>query len=81
MKKLITIILTALSILMILDSMQAGQALMMFLLAGVIPGTNIVISGSTALSVFSGLLGFTAARLYSRLAGIDQPEQRKLQNA
>lgn len=81
MKKLITIILTALSILMILDSMQAGQALMMFLLAGVIPGTNIVISGSTALSVFTGLLGFTAARLYIKLAGAEPIEYRDLQNA
>lgn len=81
MKKLITIILTALSILMILDSMQAGQALMMFLLAGVIPGTNIVISGSTALSVFTGLLGFTAARLYIKLAGDEPIEYRDLQNA
>lgn len=81
MRKAITIILTILSALIILDSMQAAQALMVFLLAGVVPGTNIVISGGAALSVFTGLLGFTAARLYVKLTGAEPLEQRDLQNA
>lgn len=62
-QKIITITLSALSVAIILDSLQFGHALMMFLLAGVIPGTNVAIDGATALSLFAALSGFTLARL------------------
>lgn len=81
MKKAATIILVALSALLILDSMQAGQALMMFLLAGIIPGTSVVMSGSAALSLFASLAGFTVARLSSRLTASADIEHPSLQNA
>lgn len=66
MKKTIVIICTVLSALMILDSMYAGEALMMFLLAGVIPGTNITISAQHMMEAFALLMGFVIARLSNR---------------
>lgn len=63
MKKSIAIILTIFSLLLILDSLDFGHALMMFLLAGVIPGTNIAISGAQMLQVFAVIAGFTVARV------------------
>ena len=63
MKKSLTILFISLSALLILDSLNAGQALVMFLFAGVIPGTNTTISGATMLEVFLLLSGFTLARL------------------
>ncbi|TAL14574.1 hypothetical protein EPN95_02510 [Patescibacteria group bacterium] len=44
MKKAITIICVIGSLLLILDSMDAANSLLLFLFAGVIPGTNILIS-------------------------------------
>lgn len=67
MKKTLTIIFTSLSLLLILDSMNVGQAITMFLLAGVIPGTNIAISAATMLEFFALLIGFTLARISNRL--------------
>lgn len=81
MKKLVTIILTALSLILILDSMQIGQALMMFLLAGVIPGTDTAISGATALSLFAGLSGFTLARMVRKNLSTPVTKKSNLQNA
>lgn len=63
MKKLLTIILVSLSLILILDSMNAGYAVVMFFLAGVIPGTSIAISGSTMLELFALLIGFTLSRV------------------
>lgn len=63
MKKALTILFLSLSAMIILDSLNAGHALMMFLLAGVIPGTNTAISGSTMLEIFTLLIGFTLARV------------------
>lgn len=52
MKKALTILFLSLSAILILDSaLNAVHALMMFLLAGVIPGTNIAISGDRMLRV------------------------------
>lgn len=42
--------------------MNFGHAAMMFLLAGVVPGTSIVLSGEQMLQLFSGLAGFMCAR-------------------
>lgn len=63
MKKTTAIILTLLSLVLILDSFNFGHALMMFYLAGLIPGTNIALSASQMLELFAVAAGFTVARL------------------
>lgn len=63
MKKRLAIIFTALSIIIMLDSLNAVEALFMFLLGGVIPGTNVVVSGARMLEVFTLLIGFTLSRV------------------
>jgi hypothetical protein len=67
MKKTIAIILTIFSLILILDSMNAGQAVAMFLLAGIIPGTNFVVSASQMLQLFALLIGFVLARVSTGL--------------
>ncbi|MFZ1301351.1 MAG: hypothetical protein WAQ27_02095 [Candidatus Microsaccharimonas sp.] len=62
MKKTITIILITLSLLLILDSIDFSHALMMFILAGVIPGTNITIDASQMLWLFAMIGGFIVGR-------------------
>lgn len=59
---IITICLGA-SALIVLDSLNAGQAIAMFLLAGVIPGTDVAISGAHMLEFFTILIGFTLSRI------------------
>jgi len=63
MKKTIAVTLTLLSLLLILDSFNFGHALMMFYLAGVIPGTNIAIDAARMLEFFAVVAGFIVARL------------------
>lgn len=63
MKKTLTIIFVALSAIIILDSLNAGHALFMFFLAGIIPGTNIAISATRMLEIFTLLIGFTLSRV------------------
>ena len=63
MKKALTILFLSLSAIMILDSLNAVHALMMFLLAGIIPGTNVAISGDRMLELFTLLIGFTLSRI------------------
>ncbi len=70
MKKNITIVLTIVSAVLILDSLNIGHSLMMFLLAGVIPGTNIAIDGAQMLELFALLAGFTLARVSSNLIAV-----------
>lgn len=67
MKKTFAIIFTVLSLILILDSMNAGYAITMFLLAGVIPGTNIAISAVQMLELFALLIGFVLARISAGL--------------
>jgi hypothetical protein len=62
MKKALTILLLILSGIIILDSLNAGHAVVMFLLAGVIPGTNIIMSADQTLELFTLLIGFTLSR-------------------
>ena len=62
-KKLTIIICLGLSFLMILDSVNAGQALAMFFLAGVIPGTNISVEAGQMFEFFTLLTGFTLSRI------------------
>lgn len=56
-----------LSAIMILDSMNAGYAIVMFLLAGVIPGTNVAISGAHMLELFVLLIGIVLSRITLRV--------------
>ena len=63
MKKTLIILLISLSTYMILDSMNAGHALVMFFLAGVIPGTNVAIDAGRMLELFTLLIGFTLSRI------------------
>jgi len=62
-KKTVTIIFIILSAVLILDSMDFAHALAMFLLAGIIPGTNIVISATVMLEFFALVIGFVIARV------------------
>lgn len=62
MKKSIITVCIIFSALLILDSMNAGHALTMFLLAGIVPGTNMIVSANTMLSAIAALLGFIVAR-------------------
>jgi len=63
MKKTIAIIITIFSLLLILDSFNFGHALMMFYLAGVIPGTNVILDGAQMLELFAIIAGFIVARV------------------
>jgi hypothetical protein len=63
MKKALTILFVSLSAILILDSLNAVHALMMFVLAGVIPGTNIALSADRTLEIFTLLIGFTLSRV------------------
>ena len=65
MKKKLTIIFTVLSLLLILDSMNVMHAIAIFMLAGIIPGTNIVLNADRMLEGFTLLLGFVLARISS----------------
>lgn len=63
MKKIITTIITIFSLLIILDSFNFSHALMMFYLAGVIPGTNITLGAAQMLEFFALVSGFVVARV------------------
>ncbi len=62
MKKALTITFLGLSALLILDSMNFAHAIALFLLAGVIPGTNLTLSASFTMQLFALLFGFVVAR-------------------
>ena len=70
MKKTFTIIFTILSALLILDSMDVSHAIAMFLLAGIIPGTNIALNPDRMLELFALLIGFVLARVSIRLGSV-----------
>lgn len=63
MKKQLTLTLTILSALMILDGANAGHALVMFYLAGEVPGTNVILSPNTMMQIFALMIGFVVARI------------------
>lgn len=63
MKKTIIITLTILSVLMILDTSNASHGIAMFLLAGAVPGTNLVVDATGMLAVISFIVGFIATRI------------------
>lgn len=63
MKKQLSITLIILSALLILDSANAGHALIMFYLAGEVPGTNVILSPNTMMQIFALLTGFVVGRI------------------
>jgi hypothetical protein len=63
MKKVITLSALVGSLIIILSSFQFGHALAYFLLAGIIPGTDIVVSPSQMLVILALVAGFAIARL------------------
>lgn len=67
MKKIITITSLILSALLILDSMNVGSALVMFIIAGQIPGTSVSIDAGSMLLFFMLISGIIAGRLTSKL--------------
>lgn len=68
MKKNISTTLTIASIVLILDTFNAAQAAITFMLTGIIPGTDISISASLMLVFYALAAGFTAARIASGIA-------------
>jgi hypothetical protein len=66
MKKTTLIICLSLSALLILDSMNIWHAIVMFYLAGEIPGTRSSLSAVTMMQVFALLIGFVIARIGNR---------------
>jgi hypothetical protein len=63
MKKTIAFIFILLSLALILDSVNFSHALMMFYLAGIVPGTNIAIDAARMLEFFTLIAGFIFARI------------------
>lgn len=61
-KNVITTICLIGSALMILDTLNAGDALTYFLLAGVIPGTSIILNSTDLLMMYTIIFGFITAR-------------------
>lgn len=57
MKTTATNLFLILSTVIILDAFNAGHALMLFLLAGIIPGTSLAVSADFALALILGLFG------------------------
>lgn len=66
MREKVIITCLVLSGLMILDSLNVGQSILMFFLAGVIPGTSVAINAQTMMEIFALLTGFVVARLLNR---------------
>jgi hypothetical protein len=63
MKKTLIIAFSLSSLLLIINSFDIGHALMMFYLAGIVPGTNIAIDAARMLEMFALLAGFIVARI------------------
>lgn len=58
MKKTICILCTIASFALICDAANLGHKLMIFLLAGIVPGTDIILSSDQMLALISTLAGF-----------------------
>lgn len=63
MKKAITIICTIGAMLLILDSVNAAHSLILFLFAGVIPGTNLLVSPTAMMIATSAAIVIIILRL------------------
>lgn len=67
MKKTVSIIFIILALMLILDSMNIGHMVAMFLLAGIIPGTNLTLNADRMLELCALLIGFVLARVATTL--------------
>jgi len=67
MKKSLSVLFVSLSAILILDTLNAGHAIAMLLLAGIIPGTNISIDADRMLEYIFLLTGFTLSRVTTSL--------------
>ncbi len=63
MRKAITVICTIGALLLILDSMNAANSLLLFVFAGVVPGTNILISPTAMMSLSAAAIVIVIFRL------------------
>lgn len=63
MKKAITIICTVSALLLILDSMNAANSILLFVFAGVIPGTNLLVSPSVMMTATAMAMVIVILRL------------------
>lgn len=81
MRKGVIIFCLVISGIIILDSLNVGHAFVMFLLAGVVPGTNVIISAANMLEAFSLLIGFTLSRIAINLTRIVVAHRASLQAA
>lgn len=63
MKKVIVYLALIGSLIIILSSFQFGHALAFFLLAGIIPGTDIIVSPSQMFTIIALIAGFAISRL------------------
>jgi hypothetical protein len=66
MKKLIIVIINLISVTFILSSMNALQAIVNFVIAGQIPGTEMALDGQTMLALFLVPTGFILGRVFIR---------------
>lgn len=78
MKRVIVVICLIGSGILIVDSLQIPQAFFMFLLAGVVPGTQIILSGQQMLELFVLLTGFVLSRLANRVFALLARPVRRL---
>ena len=86
MKKTITILLIVASLLIILDSIHFGDALIMFIFAGIIPGTNFQLSPEQTFGLFTISISFivvyfkskTSNKMHSIKTKQNQPKTRHL---
>ena len=63
MKKVVTVLAVLGSLIIILSSLQFDHALTMFLLVGLVPGTDIVVSPGQMFMAVGLIAGFALARL------------------
>lgn len=66
-KKSLSILFTAFSGVLILDTLNISHGIVFFLMAGIIPGTNFSIDANTMLIIFALATGFTLSRITVRL--------------
>lgn len=82
MKKIITISCLIASLLIILDSVGAWHMFMMFLFVGIIPGTNIALSGLQMLVLILVLSSYAITKIFVlpalRKNGIKLPNKLQL---
>lgn len=80
MKKQLSIIANIISGIIILDSFNAAHSFAYFLIAGQVPGTNIVISGSAMLVLMTLIFGFIIGRISLRVINlVGQPKLTRQQ--